>query len=78
MGNQNEYTVLRICSTPTFSIFSLSGFERKPFMIDKQMIPHLKPQDVGSKISQVQPCSFIRDDHATFLVKNTLSKEEVA
>ena len=47
-------------------------------MLDKQMIPHFKPLDVGSKISQEQPCSSIRDDHATFLVKNTLFKEEVA
>ena len=29
------------------------------------------------KISQEQLCSFIRDHHATFLVKNTLFKEEV-
>ena len=47
-------------------------------MLDKQMIPHFKGLDVGSKISQEQPCSSIRDDHATFLVKNTLFKEEVA
>ena len=47
-------------------------------MLDKQMIPHFKGLDVGSKISQEQLCSFIRDDHATFLVKNTLFKEEVA
>ena len=47
-------------------------------MLDKQMIPHFEGLDVGSKISQEQPCSFIRDDHTTFLVKNTLFKEEVA
>ena len=46
-------------------------------MLDKQMIPHLESLDVSSKISQEQPYSFIRDDHATFLVKNTLFKEEV-
>ena len=46
-------------------------------MVDKQMIPHFKPLDVCFKISQEQLCSSIRDDHATFLVKNTLSKEEV-
>ena len=47
-------------------------------MLDKQMIPHLKGLDVVFKICQEQPCSFIGDDHTTFLVKNTLSKEEVA
>ena len=47
-------------------------------MLDKQMIPHLKGLDVGVKICQEQLCSSIREDHATFLVKNTLFKEEVA
>ena len=47
-------------------------------MLDKQMIPHFKPLNVDSKISQGQLCSSIKDDHATFLVKNTLFKEEVA
>ena len=61
-----------------FEYFVKSGFEREPLMLDKQMIPHFKDLDVGSKISQEQLCSFIMDDHATFLVKNTLFKEEVA
>ena len=61
-----------------FEHFVKSGFEREPLMLDKQMIPHFKGLDVGSKISQEQPCSSIRDNHATFLVKDTLSKEEVA
>ena len=61
-----------------FEYFVKSRFEREPLMIDKQTIPHFKGLDVGFKISQEQPCSFIRDDHATFLVKNTLFKEEVA
>ena len=61
-----------------FEYFVKSRFEREPLMLDKQMIPHFKGLDVGFKISQEQPCSFIRDDHATFLVKNTLFKEEVA
>ena len=39
-------------------------------MLDKQMIPHLKALDVGSKISQEQSHSFVRDDQATYLVKN--------
>ena len=34
--------------------------------------------DVGLKISQAQLCSSIRDCHATFLVKNTIFKGEVA
>ena len=47
-------------------------------MLDKQMIPHLKGLDIGVKICQEQLCSSISDDHATFLVKDTLFKEEVA
>ena len=46
-------------------------------MLDKQMIPHLKASDVSYRISQEQLCNSIRDDHTTFLVKNTLFKEEV-
>ena len=45
---------------------------------DTSWIPHFKSLDVGFKISQEQPYSSIRNDHATFLVKNTLFKEEVA
>ena len=55
-----------------FEHFVNSGFEREPLMLDKQMIPHFKGLNVGFKISQEQLCSFIRNDHATFLVKNTL------
>ena len=47
-------------------------------MLDKQMIPHMKGLDVGVKICQKQLGSSIGGDHATFLVKNTLFKEEVA
>ena len=42
------------------------------------MIPHFLALDVGVKISQAQLCTYIRDCHATFLVKNTLFKGEVA
>ena len=61
-----------------FEYFVKSGFEREPLMLYKQMIPHFKGVDVGSKIYQEQLCSSIRDDHATFLVKSALFKEEVA
>ena len=61
-----------------FEYFVKSGFEREPLMLDKQMMPHLKGLDVCVKICQEQLCSFIRDDQATFLVKITLFKEEVA
>ena len=64
--------------TSGFEYFVKSRFEREPLMLDKQMIPNFKPLDVGSKVSQEQPCSSIRDDHATFPVKSTLFKEEVA
>ena len=47
-------------------------------MLDKQMIPHLNALDVGVKICQEQSCRSIRNDHATFLVKTTLFKEDVA
>ena len=47
-------------------------------MLDNHMVPNFKGLDVVFKISQEQPYSFIRDDHATFLVKNTLFKEEIA
>ena len=47
-------------------------------MLDKQMIPHLNALDAGIKIYQEQLCSSIRDDQTTFVIKNTLSKEEVA
>ena len=74
----NIYTADRMHWFSGFEYFVKSGFEREPLILDKQMIPHFKGLDVGFKISQEQPCSFIRDDHATFLVKNTLFKEEVA
>ena len=61
-----------------FEYFVKSGFEREPLMLDKQMIPHLKGLDIGTKIYQEQLCSSTRIDHATFLVKDILFKEEVA
>ena len=72
-----SYTTDRKYQTSGFEYFVKSGFEREPLMLDKQMIPHFKGLDVGSKISQELPCSSVRDNHATFLVKNTLFKEEV-
>ena len=47
-------------------------------MLDKRMILYLKALDVGAKICQEELQSSIWDDHATFLVKNILFKEEVA
>ena len=41
------------------------------------MIPYLKALDVSFKMSQEPLFSSARDDHATFLVKNALFKEEV-
>ena len=73
-----KYTTDRKYQISRFEYFVKSGFKREPLMLYKQMIPHFKPLDVGSKIYQEQLCSSIRDDHATFLVKNTLFKEEVA
>ena len=72
-----KYTLLRICSTPTIPIFSLSEFEREPLKLHKQMIPHFVALDVDSVICQVQLLSFIRNCHTTFLLKNTLFKGEV-
>ena len=73
-----SYTVLRFCSTPTFPIFNLSGFEREPLKLGKQMIPHFVALDVGFKMCQVQQYSSIRGCHTTFLLKSTLFKGEVA
>ena len=78
MHGPSYYTTDRKYQTSGFEYLVKSGFERESLMPDKRMIHHFKPLDVGSKISQEQPCSSIRDDHATFLVKNTLFKEEVA
>ena len=41
------------------------------------MIPHFVALDASLQISQAQLCSYIRDCHTTFLLKNTLFKEEV-
>ena len=71
------YTTAHMYPYGGFEYFVKSEFEGEPLMLDKELIPHFKGLDVGFKISQEQPCSFIMDDHATFLVKNTLFKEEV-
>ena len=55
-----------------FEYFVKSGFDREPLMLGKQMIPHLKALDVGAKICQEELCSSIRDNHATYLVKDIL------
>ena len=61
-----------------FEYFVKSEFDREAFKLHKQMIPHFLALDVWLKIPQAMLCSSIRDNHATFLVKNTLFKEEVA
>ena len=58
-----------------FEYFVKSEFERELLMLDKQMIPHFLALDVSVKICQEQLSNSIRDDHATFLVKNALFKE---
>ena len=60
------------------NIYPWRGFDREPLKLHKQMIPHILALDVVVKICQEQLCSSIRDDQATFLVKNTLFKGEVA
>ena len=72
------YTTDRKYQTSVFEYFAKSEFEREPLMLDKQIIPHFNALDVSIKSCEEQLCSSIRDDHATFLVKNTLFKEEVA
>ena len=78
IGNYLAYTLLRICSTPTFPYFNLSEFEREPLKLRKQMISHFVALDVSSKICQVQLCSSIRSCHRTFLLESILFKGEVA
>ena len=46
--------------------------------IPRQMIPNFLALDIGLKLSQTQIYSSIRGCHATFLVKKTLFKGEVA
>ena len=66
-------------SSYTPSAISLQrGFDREPFKLHKQMISHLLALDVGVKIWQALLYTSIRGCHATFLVKNTLFKGEVA
>ena len=77
-SEENIYTAAHMDSSGGFEYFVKSRFEWELLMLDKQMILYLKALDVGIKICQEQPCISIRDDHATFLVKNTLFKEEVA
>ena len=62
----------------TLQILLWRGFDREPLKLQKQMIPYFLALDVRLKISQAEHCSSIRGCHATFLVKNTLFKGEVA
>ena len=72
------YTAAHMYPYGGFEYFVKSGFDREPLKLHKKTLPHSLALDVGLKISQAQLCSSIRDDHTTFLVKNTLFKEEVA
>ena len=72
------YTLYHNWSNTHFHFLLYSRFEWEPLELRKQMIPHFLALDVGLKISQAQLCSSIRGCHATFLVKNTLFKGEVA
>ena len=72
------YTLSRNSAYTPSAILLQRGFDREPLKLHKQMIPHLLALDVGVKICQAQLCSSIRGCHATFLVKNTLFKGEVA
>ena len=75
---RDSYTQYRNWSNAHFHFLLYSRFEWEPLERHKQMIPHFLALDVGLTISQAQLCSSIRDDYTTFLVKNTLFKEEVA
>ena len=72
------YTLSRNSAYTPFAFSTLSAFEREPVELNKQMIPHFLALDVRAMISQAQLCTSIRDCHATFLVKNTPFKGEVA
>ena len=72
------YTLSHNSSYTPSAILLWRGFDREPLKLHKQMIPHFLALDVGVKICQAQLCSSIRGCHATFLVKNTLFKGEVA
>ena len=62
----------------SFRNIALKRFDREPLKLHKQMIPHFSALDVSIKICQAQVCSSIRGCHATYLVKNTFFKGEVA
>ena len=72
------YTLLHIWWYDHFHFLLWRQFEWEPLELHKQMIPHFLVLDVGIIISQAQLCTSIRDCHATFLLKNTLFKREVA
>ena len=72
------YTLYRNWWYAHFHFLLLRQFKWEPLELHEQMIPHFLALDVGVKISQAQLCTSIRDCHATFLVKNTLFKGEVA
>ena len=72
------YTTAHMYPYSGFEYFVKSGFDRELLKLHGQKIPHISALDVWLKMSQAQLYSSIRDNHATFLVKNTLFKEEVA
>ena len=67
---------LVILCTPLSRFLLKVLFEREPVELHKQTIPHFLALVVRLKISQAQLCSSIREDHTTFLVKNTLFKRK--
>ena len=73
-----KYTLYRNWSNAHFHFLPYSRFEWEPLKLRKQMVPHFLAFDVSFKICKAQLCSSIRGCHATFLVKNTLFKGEVA
>ena len=80
LSQRLELMTLHCCSHASIRwvwYFVKSRFEWEPLMLEPHMIPYLKALDVGSRICQEQVCSSIWDNHATFLIKNTLLKEEV-
>ena len=72
------YTLYGNWSNTHFHLLLYSRFAWEPLELREQLIPHFLALDVGLKKSQAQLCSPIMGCHATFLVKNTLFKGEVA
>ena len=74
----SKYTLSHKTANTTFLLLIWSGFAQKTLKLHTQKIPCFEALDVGFKIFKVELFSSLRDCRATFFLKNTLFKAEVA